>query len=209
MSEANRLAELFAEKARLVSAVVTAVKDMDEALAYTVDVCEKKEACQLLMAGCEAELSAPAGALCDTKPGKVMVAPALDEPTFGKLKALCEGRAIHCVASGMRKHLGGVDIGFTIAEGGIAETGTLLINSGSEELRLATMLCEVHVCVVRKSSLVETSFAAEPLLKAMTTAGGPAYVAFVTGASRTADIERVLAIGVHGPLELHILILED
>ena len=37
----------------------------------------------------------------------------------------------------------------------------------------------------------------------------PNYLAFVTGPSRTADIERVLALGVHGPLELHILILED
>lgn len=208
MSESKRLMEMFAEKARLVSAVVTPVKDMAEALAYTVDICEKKDACQILMSGCESELSAPAGALCDAKPGKVVVAPALPVEDFAVLKAQCESRGIHCLDSGMRRHLGGVDIGFTVADAGIAETGTLLINSGSEELRLATMLCEVHVCVLKTSTLRETSFDAEPLVRSMSK-NGPAYVAFVTGASRTADIERVLAIGVHGPLELHILLLED
>lgn len=208
MSDRKRLLDLFTEKAKLVSAVVTPVSSLEEALAHTVDLCEKKEACQILMAGCESDLSAPAGALCDTKPGKVLVAPALEPELFAKLKALCADKGMHCLSEGMRGHLGGVDIGFTIAQGGIAETGTLMLDSRGEELRLATMLCEVHVCVLRASTVVETSYDAEAQLRAWCQ-DGPAYVAFVTGASRTADIERVLAIGVHGPLELHILLLED
>jgi len=208
MSEEKRLVELFTEKAKLTSAIVSHVKTLDEALAYTVDVCEKKEACQILMSGCESELSAPAGKLCDQKPGKVVVAPALEAAAFAKLKALCADKGIHCLSEGMRKHLGGVDIGFTIAQGGFAETGSLLLDSDSEELRLATMLCEVHVCVLPVSTLREKSFDVEDQLRKLSS-DGPSYVAFVTGASRTADIERVLAIGVHGPLEMHILLLED
>lgn len=208
MSETKPLVELFTEKAKLVSAIVAEVKSLDEALAYTVDVCEKKEACQLLMSGCESDLSAPAGAMCDAKPGKIIVAPGLAPDQFSALQGLCSGRGIHCLQAGMRKNLGGVDIGFTIADAGIAETGTLVLDSKSEELRLATMICEVHVCVLRTSTLRQTSYEAEDMVRAMSK-NGPAYVAFVTGASRTADIERVLAIGVHGPLELHILLLED
>lgn len=207
MSDLTRLVDLFTEKAKLTSAIVSPVKSLDEALAYTVDVCEKKEACQILMAGCESELSAAAGELCE-KPGKVIVAPGLDPAVFAKLKELTADRGIHCLETGMRKHLGGVDIGFSIAQAGIAETGTFLLNSKCEELRLATMLCEVHVCVVKTSTIREKSYDVEDQLRAMLK-DGPAYAAFVTGASRTADIERVLAIGVHGPLEMHILLLED
>ena len=208
MSDLKRLVELFTTKAKLVSVVVTPVESMDEALAYTVEACEKKEACQLLMAGCESELSAGADVLCDAKPGRVIVAPGLPQEQFDALKSLCAERGIHCIAEGMRKHAGGVDIGFTIADAGIAETGTLVLDSRSEELRLATMLCEVHVCVLRTSTLRETSYDMEDFVRTLSK-NGPGYVAFVTGASRTADIERVLTIGVHGPLELHILLLED
>ncbi len=208
MSDRNRLVELFTEKAQLTSAIVARVKTLDEALAYTVDVCEKKEACQILMSGCESELSDKAGELCDGKPGKVIVAPALPKADFARLRDMCQAHGIHCLSGGMRKHLGGVDVGFTIAQGGFVETGSLVLDSDSEELRLATMLCEVHVCMLPVSTLREKSYDVAEQTSALAS-DGPSYVAYVTGASRTADIERVLAIGVHGPLEMHILLLED
>jgi L-lactate dehydrogenase complex protein LldG len=108
----------------------------------------------------------------------------------------------------LRSHLAGIDIGFTMADYGIAETGTLVIDSSSEELRLATMVSEMHVAVLPKSRLRATSPDLETELKQFMGAV-PNYCAFITGASRTADIERVLALGVHGPLELHILLLES
>lgn len=208
MSDTNRLADLLAEKAGLVSAVVSRVKSLDEAYAYTLDVCEKKEACQILPSGCEADLSTGAGALCETKLGKILAAPGLDSAQAETLGRLCADKGVTFIQKGMRGHLGGIDIGFTVALRGIAETGTFVLDSRSEELRLATMICEVHVCVVPRSAIRETSYEVESDIRAMSK-DAPAYVAFVTGASRTADIERVLAIGVHGPLELHILILED
>ncbi len=208
MSEKARLADMMAEKAGLVSAIVSRVKTLDEAFAYTLDVCDAKEACQLLPSGCEAELSAGAGALCDAKLGKIIAAPGLPDEAAKALGELCAARGIMFITKDMRRHLSGIDIGFTVADAAIAETGTFVLDSKSEELRLATMICEVHVCVVPVSSIRETSFEAEGFLRALCK-NAPGYAAFITGASRTADIERVLAIGVHGPLELHILLLED
>jgi len=208
MSDKARLADLMAEKAGLVSALVSRVKTMEEAYAYTLDVCDKKEACQLLPSGCESNLSSDAGALCEAKLGKIIAAPGLPAESAKALGDACAAKGVTFITSGMRKHLSGVDIGFTLAQAAIAETGTCVIDSKSEELRLATMICEVHVCVVPVSVIRQTSFEVEGLLRALCK-DAPGYVAFVTGASRTADIERVLAIGVHGPLELHLLLLED
>jgi L-lactate dehydrogenase complex protein LldG len=208
MSSSKEQCVTFMEKAKAVSASVTEVQNEDEALQYVIDLCERKEACQLLASGCERDLSDKAEQLCDAKQKKVVAAPGLKKPLYDKLADLCAKAGFDCIDSGMREHLAGVDIGFTFAEYGIAETGTLMLDCPSEDLRLATMVSEFHVCVLSKSKIRKDSYAVEKMM--LTRMGKtPDYLAFITGASRTADIERVLALGVHGPLELHILLLED
>ncbi len=209
MGSTPEVLEKFRKKAELVSAIVSEVDSMAQAIAYTVDLCSQKEACQLLMSGCEESLSDKGKDLCELKQwGKIIAAPALADADMAELVKQAASREISVIKDGMRKHLAGVDIGFTVADYGIGETGSLVIDSSSEELRLATMVSEIHVAVIPKSRIRATAEDLYAEIKGFQSTK-PNYLAFITGASRTADIERVLALGVHGPLELHILILED
>ncbi|MFH2066514.1 MAG: lactate utilization protein [Pseudomonadota bacterium] len=202
------LTQKFRTAAENVSAIVSEIKTMNEALAYTVSLCEQKEACQLLVSGCEAPLSVPAQYLCDQKQQKLIAAPLLSDEQTRSLASLCNQNGIRFIREGMRNYLSGIDIGLTMADFGIAETGTLVVDSSREEVRLATMISEVHVAILPKDRIRDSAFEIEDDIRLLMGAC-PNYTAFITGASRTADIERVLALGVHGPLELHILLLED
>lgn len=208
MASPEEMITLFRSKAELVSAIVNEVESPLQALEYTVDLCDRKEACQLLVAGCEEPLSAEAEDLCDSKQQKVIAAPGINDDLADDLQKLCDAKGIRLVTEGLREHLAGIDIGLTFVDYGIAETGTLVLDSSNEDLRLATMISEVHIGVLSKSHLRQSAFDLEKELQS-NMRSSPNYTAFITGASRTADIERVLALGVHGPLELHILLLEN
>jgi len=108
---------------------------------------------------------------------------------------------------GLRQHADAIGVGFTPASWGVAETGTLIIDGADEDLRLATMLPDVHVALLPQRRVVERLVDLADVITGALSA--PGYLAMITGPSRTADVERVLTIGVHGPRELHILLLED
>ena len=96
----------------------------------------------------------------------------------------------------------------SFAEAGIAATGSILVQLTDPAERAATALATKHAVFLRSSSIVPTLRDLSATLKAQLAGAGPAYFSITTGPSRTADIERVLTIGVHGPKELHILLLE-
>ncbi len=200
--------EQFNRKAEAVSAIVSQVQTMEQIYDYAVTLCDQKEACRIRVSGCEAHLSDKAEALCDIKHDKIMAAPGLDEAEFKQLDRRCREKNIQLIGSNLREHLAGIDIGLTFADYGIAETGTLVMHSNSEDKRLTTMISEYHIAVLPTSKICETSLDLKNELREWMQQT-PNYTAFITGASRTADIERVLALGVHGPLTLHILLWED
>ena len=98
-------------------------------------------------------------------------------------------------------------VGVARAAKGIAQTGTCIVVTDDESVRLDTMLPEVSVILLNRADILPDLPSAAPFLREQQTQGRASYVSFITGPSRTADIERVSAIGVHGPLELHIVLI--
>ncbi len=113
----------------------------------------------------------------------------------------------------MRRFFVEADAGISGANLAVAESGTLVIISNEGNARLATSLPPVHIALVTTEKFVETLEQAVTLIKALVPASSglkmTAYVSFITGPSRTTDIEKELVIGVHGPGELHIIILDN
>lgn len=96
------------------------------------------------------------------------------------------------------------DVGISSAQAAIAETGTLVLDSACERHRLVSLVPPVHIAIINASTIVETLSDALTLIQKDKEIS-PA-VTFITGPSRTADIELTLTIGVHGPQELYVIV---
>ncbi len=98
-----------------------------------------------------------------------------------------------------------VRAGVTGALCGIAESGSLVLISDAGQTLTASLLPEIHMAVLKTSQLVPTLADALRRPEVRTALAG----VIVTGPSRTADIEMTLTIGVHGPGELHVFLIDD
>jgi len=181
--EKHEQIRLFKERAAAVQTSVTDVTSLQQAFLYAIEVTKNQG-------------------------GSTIAAPALGLEARSQLAELCRKAEITLLTENLREHIGNIQTGLTLGDWGVAETATLVLDSTAEDVRIATMLSETHVAVLPRSrirsDLMELESALSESMKS-----APRYLAFISGASRTADIERVLTIGVHGPQELHLLLLDE
>jgi L-lactate dehydrogenase complex protein LldG len=95
-------------------------------------------------------------------------------------------------------------VGLTGAQGGLADTGSIALISGPGRGRLASLLPPVHIALLPQSRLYPSLPAFLESHPNVTEAGS--NLVFITGPSRTGDIEMTLTMGVHGPGEVHVII---
>ena len=175
---------LMKERAENVQAIVSKISSFYDACRYTVELTRHQK-------------------------GENISAPDLAEKEHDIIRNSCKGTGINLLANPLNPKNVGIHTSLTRAQWGIAETGTLVLNSHSEDIRIATMLAEIHVAILPAENIRPDAESLVHELSAVLESDTPSYTAFITGASRTSDIERVLTIGVHGPRELHILIIGD
>ncbi|MDX2154554.1 MAG: lactate utilization protein [Bryobacteraceae bacterium] len=162
----------------------------------------------------------------ETLAGKVFVA-ASPEEALAYTANLCEGRTavasnapllaecgitrLAAVQSGfherapLRAACAQAGIGITSADYALADTGSLVMFSCPAEARLISLLPPVHLAVVDRRRLLtglDELYSLHPLPSGETSA-----MVFITGPSRTADIEQILIRGVHGPREIHVVLV--
>ncbi|MHB1405843.1 MAG: LutC/YkgG family protein [Desulfitobacteriaceae bacterium] len=106
----------------------------------------------------------------------------------------------------MRAAAAQVDAGITSARWAVAETGTVVQTATDVDERLCSTLPPLHLVLLSTDALVPTL--AEALALIHSSSEIPGFVGFITGPSRTSDIERVLTIGVHGPEQLIVVFVD-
>jgi len=162
------------------------------------------------------EWAGKAGASVELAPDESAAAQAIERIAAGASRVVATGAARgfapeRSLVGGSAAQVADADLGISVALLAVAETGSVLLGSNAIEDRLVAMLTRTHAVVVDGRNLVASLDDASPTLRRLTAPGARQlrYVGFITGPSRTADIERVLTIGVQGPRALHVIVISN
>ncbi len=105
--------------------------------------------------------------------------------------------------------LAGCDVAVTGCEYLVARTGSIVMSAAEQSGRNTSVYAPVHICIAYTSQLVYDIKEALEGVKEKYGASLPSLITFATGPSRTADIEKTLVVGVHGPKEVYVFLIDD
>lgn len=140
--------------------------------------------------------------LLDGKTAVASCAPLLAELGITALPNVSSGIADE---PSLRSLCASADAGITGADYALADTGTLVLFSSPQEARMISLLPPLHLAVIRQDQILtnlDELFSLEPL-----PGDRSSSMVLITGPSRTADIEQILIRGVHGPGEIHVVVV--
>ncbi len=91
----------------------------------------------------------------------------------------------------------------------IARTGSVVLSSAQQQGRTVSVYAPVHICIAYTDQLVYDIKDGLQLIKEKYQGNIPSMISFATGPSRTADIEKTLVVGVHGPKEVYLFLVDE
>jgi len=105
--------------------------------------------------------------------------------------------------------LANCEVSITGCEYLVARTGSMVLSAAQQQGRTSSVYAPIHICIAYNSQLVFDIKDALVFLKEKYSEAFPSFVTFATGPSRTADIEKTLVTGVHGPKEVYCFLVEN
>jgi L-lactate dehydrogenase complex protein LldG len=109
----------------------------------------------------------------------------------------------------VKQDIANCDVSVTGCEFLVARTGSVVMSTAQQSGRVASVYAPVHICIAFASQVVYDIKDALQLIKDKYGPKLPSLITFATGPSRTADIEKTLVVGVHGPKETYVFLVED
>ena len=109
----------------------------------------------------------------------------------------------------VKSDLAGCDVSITGCECLIARTGSIVLSAAQPGGRTTSVYAPVHICIAYTNQIVYDIKDGLQLVKDKYGNNLPSLITFATGPSRTADIEKTLVVGVHGPKEVYLFLVES
>lgn len=184
----EQIVKKFMIKYEALEGIVHLVDDSSAAVKVVASILNKAAAERIVIAGLPEDLSDAVTSRCEGDEIEVL------KPPFN--------------SSELPYSIDEVSAGISKAAFAIAETGTMVEFTTNDAVRLVSSLPNIHICIIKAEEIVDKLMeAATPIRNFYSRNPKNGVVTFISGPSRSADIEMRLTLGVHGPEASHAIVL--